>query len=255
MRRVLVLTGASRGLGAAVAVEAARQGFDLVLNARDEARLEAVAAACRAQGAQTRLVVGDIAAADTALALIRAAQEHFGRVDALVHNAGVLPPLAPVAEADLGAWQRNWEVNFFAAVRLLQAALPALREQRGRAVLVSSGAAVHPYPTWGAYGTAKAALNHLAGVVATEEPLVTVVAFRPGVVDTDMQALIRSQGAGVMPLALHARFLAYWQEGRLQPPAAVARPLVAVARAAPPSWSGAFVAYDEARVQALLAAK
>ncbi len=251
-RPVILLTGASRGLGAAAAREAAAQGCDLVINARNAERLEAVAEACRAYGAAVITVPGDIGDAHTAQAAVEAARAHFGRLDALIHNAGVLPPIAPIAQADLDAWEQAWRVNFFAAVALLRAALPILRESRGRVVLVSSGAAIHPYPTWGAYCTAKAALNHLAAVLAAEEPQVTALAFRPGVVDTDMQAQIREQGAGVMPPKLHAKFIAYQQQGRLEAPEVVARPLIAAALRAPHAWSGHFVAYYDEEVQALL---
>ena len=249
---VILISGASRGLGAAAAEEAARRGARLVLNTRDDGRLAAVAAACRAQGVQALAISGDIGRAETAERMARAAAETFGRVDAVIHNAGVLLPIAPIAQANLAAWEANWRVNLLGAVALLQAALPLLRATRGRAVLVSSGAAVHPYPTWGAYCTAKAALNHLAAVMAAEEPEVTTLAFRPGIVDTDMQAQIRTQGASVMPPELHAKFLAYHREGRLQPPAAVARPLITVALHAPAAWSGEFVAYYDDKVQALL---
>ncbi len=249
---VILLTGASRGLGAAAAREAARRGVHLVLNARHAERLERVAKACRAEGVTVHTVVGDIGEEATARRMVETAAEAFGRLDALIHNAGVLPPIAPIAQADLTAWETNWRVNFLAAVALLRHGIPLLRESRGRAVLVSSGAAIHAYPTWGAYCSAKAALNHLTAVLAAEEPEITALAFRPGIVDTDMQADIRTQGAGVMPPDLHAKFLAYQREGRLQPPEVVARPLIAVALYAPHAWSGRFVAYYDDEVQSLL---
>ncbi len=250
---VVLLTGASRGLGAAAAREAARRGAHLVLNARRAGLLENVAAACRAEGVIVHTVPGDIGEEATAQRMVAVAAEAFGRIDALIHNAGVLPPIAPLARANLQAWEANWRVNFFAAVALLRHGLPLLRVSRGRVVLVSSGAAIHAYPTWGAYCSAKAALNHLAAVLAAEEPDITALAFRPGIVDTDMQADIRTQGAGVMPPDLHAKFLAYRREGRLQPPAVVARPLITLALHAPHTWSGRFVAYYDEEVQQLVA--
>ncbi len=251
---VLLLTGASRGLGAATAREAARQGIQLVLNARNAAALEAVAEACRGDGVQALTVPGDIADPATARRMVQTAREAFGRIDALIHNAGILSPIAPIAQADLAAWETNWRVNFLAAVALLRESLPLLREAHGRVVLISSGAAVNPYPTWGAYCASKAALNHLATVLAVEEPAITALAFRPGIVDTAMQAQIREQGGEVMPSELYQKFLTYHQEGRLQPPEEVARPLIALATRAPHDWSGQFVAYFEEKVQALLQA-
>ncbi len=252
MSRVILITGASRGLGAAAALAAAQQGAHLVINARNATKLEAVASTCREHGVQTIAIPGDISEPETSRRMVQAASEAFGRVDAVIHNAAVLSPIAPIAQADLSAWEINWRVNLLAAVALLKESLPMLRESRGRVVLVSSGAAIHPYPTWGAYCASKAALNHLAAVLAKEEPNITALAFRPGIVDTDMQAQIREHGAGVMPPELYEKFLTYKREGRLQPPEVVARPLIAVALHAPHAWSGEFVAYYEDKIQTLL---
>ncbi len=250
---VILLSGASRGLGAATAKEAARRGANLVINARDSARLEKVAEEARKLGADVLTVAGDIGGEATARQMAEKAAEHFGRIDAVIHNAGIIQPLAPIAKAKAEEWLYNWRVNLLGGVMLVSAALPLLRKAQGRAVLVSSGAAIHPYPAWGAYCSAKAALNHFVAVLAVEEPLITAVAFRPGIVDTDMQAVIREKGAEVMPPELHQRFLEYKREGRLAPPEEVAAPLVAVAMRAPRAWSGKFVAYYSAEVQALLA--
>ncbi len=249
---VLILTGASRGLGEATAYEAARRGLRLVLNARDGTRLAQVAARCRGMGAATHIVVGDIGQPETATRLVETARHHFAALHAVVHNAGVLPPIAPVAQADPAAWEANWRTNFLGPVMLNAAALPLLRASRGRIVHVSTGAAVRPVPTWGAYATAKAALNHLTRILAREEPAVTTVAFRPGIVDTAMQATIREQGAGVMPPEEYARFVRYHEEGRLRPPEEIAPLLVALALHARPEWSGEFIAFDDPRLQALV---
>ncbi|HEY58817.1 MAG TPA: SDR family NAD(P)-dependent oxidoreductase [Anaerolineae bacterium] len=252
---VLLLTGASRGLGRGIALAAAELGAQLVLNARSEEKLQAVAAEAHQRGVNVQIVPGDIGQPETARRMVEAAQRHYGRIDAVVHNAGVLAPLAPVAQADLEAWQANWAVNFFGAVSLARAALPLLREAQGRLVLISSGAAVHPYPTWGAYCTAKAALNHLAAVLAVEEPQVTTLAFRPGVVDTDMQTFIREQGQRVMPPELHQRFVGYKTQGRLHDPEGVGRTVAHIALAAPREWSGRFIAFYEEPARSWLQAR
>ena len=252
---VLLLTGASRGLGRGIALAAAALGMHLILNARSEDRLQAVAAEARQHGVEAVVVPGDIGRPETAARMVEAARQRFGRIDAVVHNAGVLAPLAPVAQADLAAWRTNWEVNFFGAVSLARAALPWLREAQGRMVLVSSGAAVHPYPTWGAYCTAKAALNHLAAVLAVEEPQVTTIAFRPGIVDTDMQTFIREQGRDVMPEGLYQRFVEYKAKGRLHPPEEVGRTVAHITLAAPHEWSGQFIAFYEEPARSWLQAR
>lgn len=89
-------------------------------------------------------------------------------------------------------------MNFFSAVSISKAAIPLLRESRGRIILTSSGAAVSAYATWGAYGSSKAALNHLASTLANEESDIVTVAIRPGIVDTEMQRDIREKHNTVM---------------------------------------------------------
>ncbi len=181
--------------------------------------------------------------------------EAFGRLDALVNNAGVITPLAPVAHAEAAAWEHNWRVNLLAPVMLVRHALPYLRQSRGRVINVSSGAAVHAFAGWGAYCSAKAALNHFTAVLAAEEPEVTTIAFRPGIVDTDMQAVIRAQGAEAMPPALYQRFLDYKAKGRLVAPEIVGRILAHLALAAPAEWSGRFIAYYEEPAKSWLQAR
>lgn len=100
----------------------------------------------------------------------------------------------------------------------IQAALPALRESNGRIVMISSGAAVHSYSTWGAYGASKAAINHLAMTLAAEEPGVTTLSIRPGVVDTGMQQDIREKHHKVMDENDRKKFLELKQEGKLLRP-------------------------------------
>lgn len=252
---VVVVTGASRGLGAATALHLARLGAHLALNARNREGLEQVAEQARAYGVETRVVAGDIGDPETARALVAAALEAWGRVDAVVNNAGVILPLAPLAEADPDAWLHNWRVNFLAAVMVVKEALPALRARRGRVVNISSGAAVRAFPGWGAYCAAKAALNHFTAVLALEEPDITAVAFRPGIVDTDMQADIRVHGARAMPKEWHERFVRYKEEGKLVPPEVIGEMVAHLALAAPHAWSGRFVAYYEEPMRSWLVAR
>ncbi|NPA06895.1 MAG: SDR family NAD(P)-dependent oxidoreductase [Chloroflexi bacterium] len=251
--RVLVLTGASRGLGEAIAYEAARQGFALVLNARHTPRLVRVAKKIEAFGVPATIVAGDIALPMTARRLAQAAQQAFGRVDVVVNNAAIIQPIGPIAQLDPYAWTYNWQVNVLGPAMVVQATLPMLRASQGRVINISSGAGVKPYPSWAPYATAKAALNHFTRILAAEEPTITALALRPGVIDTDMQRFIREHGASAMPRELYERFLAYRETGRLEDPRDVARVVVALAARAPRAWSGAFLSYDEPRVQALLA--
>lgn len=253
MTQTVIVTGASRGLGAAAARICARLGANVVVNARSADVLEQVAQEIRDAGGAVRVVVGDISEPDTGRRLVETAVDAFGRLDAVVNNAGILEPVARLEDAQRDAWQTNWEINVLGPLSLIQAALEPLRAAHGRVLNVSSGAALQGYSGWGAYCVAKGALNQLNRVLAAEEEAITAVAFRPGVVDTEMQATIREKGAAGMEPEQHRRFQRLHEEGELLSPETPGRALAVLALHAPAAWSGEFIQWDEARVQDLVA--
>jgi NAD(P)-dependent dehydrogenase (short-subunit alcohol dehydrogenase family) len=183
---VALITGASRGLGHALALDLAAAGWSLVLDARDASDL--TAATARFDPARTRVVPGDVTDPGHRTELVDAARE-LGGLDLLVNNASHLGPSPqprlvdyPVAEL-----AHVFEVDVLAPHALVQAAAPLLRRSVGTVVNVSSDAAVEPYEGWGGYGSAKAALDHLTAVLAVEEPSLRVYAFDPGDMRTEMQ--------------------------------------------------------------------
>lgn len=250
--QVVIVTGASRGLGAATARILAGMGARLVINARSEGPLLTLVDEIRAADGQAVAVRGDVSDPAVCRAIVQAALDRFGRLDALVNNAGIIEPIAPLAEATGDAWARNLAVNVIGPVLMTAAALPHLRARSGRVISVSSGAAISPKSGWGAYCAAKAALNQFNAVLALEEPQITAITFRPGVVDTEMQAAIRREGAGKMAEDEHARFVGYFEQGELPPPEVPGRALAALALHAPREWSGEFIRWDEDRVAALV---
>lgn len=250
--QVVIVTGASRGLGAAAARILAEMGARVVLNARSEGPLLTLVDEIRAAGGQAAAVRGDVSDPATCRAIVETALDRFGRLDALINNAGIIEPIAPLAEAEGAAWARNLAINVIGPALLTAAALPHLRAQAGRVINVSSGAALNPVSGWGAYCAAKAALNQFNAVLALEEPQITAIAFRPGVVDTGMQTAIRRDGAGKMAADEHARFVKYFEQGELLPPEQPGRALAALALYAPHDWSGEFIRWNEERVAALL---
>jgi NAD(P)-dependent dehydrogenase (short-subunit alcohol dehydrogenase family) len=186
---VAIITGASRGLGRALARSLAAEGWDLVVDARDPEALRAAAGeigAGRAAGS-VRAVPGDVADAGHRATLVAAAIE-LGGVDLLVNNASVLGPSPQPRLADypLDVLAHVYEVNTLAPLALAQLALPHLRDRRGAIVDVTSDAAVEPYEGWGGYGSSKAALEQVGNVLAAEEPLVRVYTFDPGDMRTQM---------------------------------------------------------------------
>ncbi|MEU9355203.1 SDR family oxidoreductase [Streptomyces griseoloalbus] len=208
---VAIITGASKGLGEALAHALAARGWDLVIDARDAVPLAETAGLVSAHGTRVTALPGDVTDAAHRAELVAAAWR-LGGVDLLVHNASALgaEPLVRLEELPLEGLRRALEVNVVAALGLVQEALPLLRAGTAGAVLVvSSDAAAEAYPTWGGYGASKAALDQLAAVLAVEEPRLRVWAVDPGDMATDLYAAAvpddddpRPEPAGVVPAFL-----------------------------------------------------
>ncbi|HMJ76574.1 MAG TPA: SDR family NAD(P)-dependent oxidoreductase [Iamia sp.] len=183
--RTAVVTGATAGLGRAVAHDLTAAGWSVVVDARTAADLDALAAELRATGADITTVVGDVADPAHRHALVAAAGD---RIDLLVASAGTLgpTPLPRLADVRLGDLERTLRTNVVAQVGLVQDALPALRAAGGVVVAVTSDAAVEGYEGWGAYGASKAAFEQVAHVLGAEEPDLAVYRFDPGDMRTRM---------------------------------------------------------------------
>ena len=178
--KTAIVTGASRGLGLALARTLSERGWRIVVDARDTDAL------ARAVDGLTGVVAvsGDVAEPEHRQALIDAAGD---RIDLLVSNASLLgpSPQPSLAEYPLGALARVYEVNVFAPLALAQLALPRLA--RGATILnITSDAAVEPYEGWGGYGSSKAALEQLTAILAAEHPELRVYSVDPGDMRTQM---------------------------------------------------------------------
>ena len=195
---VAIVTGASRGLGRALALALAGRGWSLVLDARGAAALGDAVEEVRASagpGAAVLGLPGDVTDPAHRSALLAAAQQldgqRLGGLDLLVNNASVLgaEPLRPLAELPVAGFRQALEVNTVAPLALTAEALPLLRAAPAGAVLnISSDAAVEAYPDWGGYGASKAALDHWSAVLALEEPGLRVWSVDPGDMGTAMYA-------------------------------------------------------------------
>jgi NAD(P)-dependent dehydrogenase (short-subunit alcohol dehydrogenase family) len=187
---VAVITGASKGLGRALAAALAERGWDLVLGARGADALKESAGHAGRHGTRVVAVAGDVTDAGHRTALVAAA-ERLGGLDLLVNNASALgaEPLVRLDALPAAGLRAALETNVVAPLGLVQEALPLLRRSRaGAVVTVSSDAAVEAYETWGGYGASKAALDHLAAVLAVEEPGLRVWSVDPGDMQTDLYA-------------------------------------------------------------------
>jgi NAD(P)-dependent dehydrogenase (short-subunit alcohol dehydrogenase family) len=245
---VVIVTGASQGLGAAVARWLATAGAAVSLVARSEEKLNAVATDVRRLGGTPHILKADVSDLNDCRTGVEATLDRFGRIDALVNNAGIVQPLAPIAETDPDDWRYNIEVNLFAPFYLVRAAIAGLRKNNGRIVNVSSGAATMVIESASAYCAAKAALNHFTRVLAAEEKEVTALTVRPGVVDTDMQAVLRNETDNALPAEQIAYYRQLKERGELEPPEIPARAIAWLALCAPPEFSGKFLDYDDPRI-------
>jgi NAD(P)-dependent dehydrogenase (short-subunit alcohol dehydrogenase family) len=179
-----VITGASQGLGRALAADLAAAGWTLVLDARTA---PALATAARELGPGVVAIPGDVTDPEHRHAVAAAVGD---RLDLLVLNASALgpSPLPSLAELGTADLRDVLETNVVAPHALTRLLLPALRAAGGRVITLSSDAAATPYPGWGGYGASKAALDHLAAVLGVEEPSLLVYALDPGDMRTAMHA-------------------------------------------------------------------
>jgi NAD(P)-dependent dehydrogenase (short-subunit alcohol dehydrogenase family) len=182
---VAVITGASQGLGIALATTLAHQGWGVVGDALDEQRLAAAFASL--PGAGHVALAGDVADPAHRRRLAESA-ERLGGSDLLVNNASTLgaSPLPTFADLDPRTYLRLLEVNVVAPLALVRNLLPQLHQRHGVVVNITSDASVEAYETWGGYGSSKAALDHATRVLAAEEPDLRVYAVDPGDMRTAM---------------------------------------------------------------------
>lgn len=191
---VAIVTGASSGIGRAVAVELAARGAQVVGFARREQQVEETAAACRQHTTDSFAVVGDVGNADDCQRLVDTTTSRLGRVDIVVNNAGV-PMRRHVAELTVADVEGQVQVNFLGAVRITLAALPGMLERRrGAIVNVTSVVAYVPNPWEAAYGAAKAALDQWTQGLSVDLHGTGVHAgvVSPGPIDTEIWGLLQA---------------------------------------------------------------
>ncbi|KAI8071243.1 hypothetical protein BC940DRAFT_234560 [Gongronella butleri] len=246
---VYIVTGASKGIGKATVLQALNKpdgkvvaiarSNELLLDLQKEAKALGHGEDC------LQIVTGDVCEELTVSTAVDAAISQWGQLDVVIANAGVLDPISTIANCTAQEWQASFNVNLFSIITLVQKSLPHLRESRGTIILVSSGAASTGYKGWGCYGASKAALNHLGMTLAVEEPDVTTVCVRPGVVDTGMQEKIRSEGGEIMQ-EFHKKFVELHEQGKLLTPDQPGRVLAGIGANPPRELSGKYVSWDDA---------
>ena len=188
--RIALVTGASRGIGAAVAVELARRGVHVVLLARTQGGLDETDDAVRAVGGSATLLPMDLRDGAAIDPVGPSIATRFGHLDILVHAAAMLGRLTPVSHLQPVDWENALGVNLTATWRLIRTCDPLLRAApAGRAVFLTDNLVDSPRAYWGAYGATKAGMAHLVKTYAAESPPpMRVSLFDPGVVATRLRA-------------------------------------------------------------------
>lgn len=226
------------GIGLAVAHYLLKQQCRLVVTARSEAPLRKLQDDFPDQ---VQILAGSMADDSICKKAVELATSKWQGLDGLVINHAVLDPIGRVADADVDQWRKAYDVNFFSAVSLVKAALPALRSSTGKIIFISSGAATTAYSTWGFYGSSKAAMNHLTQTLSVEEPEVTSVALRPGLVDTEMQRDIRDKHSSQMDKDDAKKFNDLPSNGGLLRPDQPGNVIAKLVMDAPKDLSGKFI--------------
>ncbi len=195
--KAAIVTGASRGIGAATARELAKQGVSVVLAARTKTEIESVAVEIQAAGGKAEAVTCDVTRYDEVSRCVEACRARFGRLDILVNNAGVIDPIARLAESDPAQWDQVVDINYKGVYHGLRAAIPVMLEQGGGVIVnISSGAATGALEGWSHYCSTKAAVLSLTRCADKEyrDQGIRVVGLSPGTVATDMQVSIKASG-------------------------------------------------------------
>ncbi len=227
---VVLITGAGRGIGEALAQAFARSGASLALIARTAGEVERVARETAALGVATMSLPGDVSDRVAMRSLAARALERFGRVDVLINAAGIYGPIGPFIENDMDQWAATLETNLMGTVFAIHALLPNMLARRKGVILnVSGGGAVQPFPRFSAYGTSKAAVARLTETLAAEVKGtgIRVNAIAPGAVNTRLldQVLEAGDNAGA---GFYAQSLEQKRNGGT-PPERAAEPAVFLA--------------------------
>lgn len=191
--RIALVTGASRGIGAATAQALAEAGAHVVMVARTVRDLEAVEEAIHASGGTATIAPMDLTESDAIARLAAAVAERWNRLDILIINAAMLPPLTPVTQIEPKSFNQALTLNVLATQALLAAFDPLLRRSDvgGRVIGVTSSVGSEPRAYWGAYGASKAAFDNLLSSYAQEVEVISptrATVFDPGATRTEMRA-------------------------------------------------------------------
>jgi NAD(P)-dependent dehydrogenase (short-subunit alcohol dehydrogenase family) len=239
-KKTVILTGASMGIGRALALELVKDGASVVLNARGEDKLRQVAQECRDAGGTAEYVAGDASETTTAKALVAKALDvrGSGELAGFIHAAGVLRPGPALWELSAQDFREVIDASVTGAFQLVKATVPVMRQRgSGLAVFFGSGAASIAQPGIAAYCIAKAAEEHLMRQLAAEAPEIATFAYQPYIVETRMQEQARS-AEGESAEELRPKFREWKEKDELITPEQAAKGLMDFIGDDPYRWQG-----------------
>lgn len=214
--RAAIITGGNQGLGLAIAEAYVAAGADILICARDEAKLEASAETLRGGGRKVVAMPADVSSAEDCDRVVARALEEFGRVPILVNNAGIYGPLGGIEEIDWKEWTRAMEINLYGSVLMCRAILPHLRrEGYGKIVQLSGGGATNPLPRISAYAASKAAVVRFAETLAEEVrgAGIDVNCIAPGPLNTRLLDEVLEAGPERVGASFYERSLKQKEQG------------------------------------------
>ena len=191
--KVALVTGASRGIGRAIALRLAQAGAQVVVCSRKLESVQSVAAEIESAGGKALAVQAHVGRTDDVTALVARVVEAFGRVDVVVNNAATNPHFGPLLTADDGQWMKIFDTNVMGAVRVCRAVAPHMEKQGGGKIInLTSIAGLRPSPGMGVYGVSKAAIIMLTQTLAMElgRANIQVNAIAPGVIKTHFSEVL-----------------------------------------------------------------
>ena len=224
--QVYLVTGASKGLGRSICDILASNGFTVIGLARESNELISLESFLKGKNLESMIFPCDLSSEAQIRSTAQKISEKFNSINGIIHNAGIIGPVGSMFEVDTNLWNDTIQVNLLAVQQLTKLLHPLMvNAQRCRVTTISSGAAVNSLESWSAYCTSKAGLDMWTRSLADEGSNhgISAVSVAPGIVDTDMQATIRSVSADDFPMV--ERFISFHENGDLVAPDDVAKAL------------------------------